>query len=209
MSTLLQKHVATIRKTAAASKKTMTATVLACSLALSGCSTSVDEYKDAGPNFELDQYFNGEVVAWGMVQDYSDKVVRRFCVEMTGTWQDKDDQGNINGVLDEMFYYADGEVDQRIWSLTKTPAGKYTGTAADVDGIASGSASGFGFQWQYTLNLALDGTDYQFFLDDWMYQLDDYRMMNRSYMKKFGVTVAEITIFFDKQQPLRSCEKPT
>jgi hypothetical protein len=35
--------------------------------------------------------------------------------------------------------------------------------------------------------------------------IDDNRMMNRSYMKKLGVTVAEISIFFDKTRPVRKC----
>lgn len=183
-------------------------TFLSTSLLLSGCSTNVEDYEGTSPTFELDRYFNGDVVAWGMVQDYTDKVTRRFCVEMTGTWQ-KAPSGDLVGELDEMFYYADGEVDQRIWQLVKSPSGKYSGTASDVTGQAKGEAIGFGFQWQYTLNLDLDGTSYSFFLDDWMYQLDEYRMMNRTEMKKFGITVAEITIFFDKETPLRTCDKPT
>jgi len=31
-------------------------------------------------------------------------------------------------------------------------------------------------------------------------------VMNRSYMKKLGITVAEISIFFDKTPPLRKCQ---
>ncbi len=178
-------------------------------LASASCSTKVDDYEGTSPKFELDRYFDGDVIAWGMVQDYSDKVTRRFCVEMTVTWQTESDGVTKIGVLDEMFYYADGEVDQRIWTLTKSPNGIYSGTAGDVEGKAKGEAKGFGFQWQYNLNLTIDDTDYQFFLDDWMYQLDDYRMMNRTVMKKFGIAVAEITIFFDKEKPLRSCNKAT
>lgn len=190
------------------SRSTITS-LLASMALLTGCSTNVEEYEGTTPKFELDSYFNGDVVAWGMVQDYTDKVTRRFCVEMTGTWQQGKTPGDRIGELDEMFYYADGEVDQRIWQLVKSPSGQYSGTAADVSGQAKGEAIGFGFQWQYTLNLNLDGSNYSFFLDDWMYQLDEYRMMNRTKMKKFGITVAEITIFFDKQTPLRSCDKPT
>lgn len=179
--------------------------VLATSVTLASCSTNVEEYEGTSPKFELDRYFDGDVVAWGMVQDYTDKVTRRFCVEMTGTWKSNDDNSKT-GVLDEWFYYADGEKDQRIWTLTKSPKGIYSGTANDVEGQANGEAKGFGFQWQYTLNLTIDDTDYQFFLDDWMYQLDEFRMMNKTEMKKFGITVANITIFFDKQKPLRSCQ---
>jgi hypothetical protein len=39
-----------------------------------------------------------------------------------------------------------------------------------------------------------------------MYQIDEYRVFNRTKMKKFGVTVAEITLFFDKELPVKSCQ---
>ncbi|MUH73422.1 DUF3833 domain-containing protein [Psychrosphaera haliotis] len=184
--------------------KTMFA-ALAFSLLLVGCSTQVDDYKETSPKFELDRYFDGKVIAWGMIQDYSDKVTRRFCVEMTGSWQDG--EAGKTGVLDEFFYYDDGEQDRRIWKLNKSADGIYTGSAGDVNGEASGEAIGFAFNWKYNLEVSIDDSEYTFALDDWMYQLDEYRLMNKTAMKKFGVTVAEITIFFDKEQPLRSCKK--
>lgn len=35
--------------------------------------------------------------------------------------------------------------------------------------------------------------------DDWMWRLDDKRVLNRAYMKKFGLDVGEVIIFFEKQ----------
>ena len=165
-----------------------------------GCSTSVDDYAEQSPQFSLEEYFQGDIVAWGMVQDYSDKVVRRFCVEMTGTWQQD------KGLLAETFYFDDGEESYRNWQLTRVKKGVYQGQAEDVTGDAFGHAKGFAFQWQYVLALEVDGTTYQLSLDDWMYQLDEYRLFNKTAMKKFGVTVANITLFFDKQKPLRTCK---
>ncbi|MDO6720442.1 DUF3833 domain-containing protein [Psychrosphaera sp. 1_MG-2023] len=186
--------------------KTLMATMIAGSIALiGGCSTDIGEYKTTAGNFQLETYFNGPVVAWGMIQDYTNKVNRRFCVELEGQWQQVNNQSN--GQLNEWFYFDDGEVSQRIWNLTKTQNNQYSGTANDVVGVASGQTSGFAFQWQYNLSLDIDGSSYEFFLDDWMYQLDEYRVFNRTSMRKFGVEVAEITLFFDKQQPLRSCNK--
>jgi hypothetical protein len=170
---------------------------------LTSCTTKVEDYKSSSPTFLLEDYFSGDLVAWGMVQDYSAKVTRRFCVEMNGSWEST--SKGLTGVLDEQFYYADGEQDRRVWTLTKQPNNRYVGRAGDVDGEASGQVSGFAFQWDYTLNLELEGSAYKFVLDDWMYQLDQYRLMNRTKMKKFGITVAEITIFFDKETPLRDC----
>ena len=160
--------------------------------AVSGCSTSIDDYRDTTPTFSLKSYFDGELTAWGIVQDYSGKLTRRFCVDIIATWQ-----GN-SGQLHESFYFNDGTRQTRIWNVNIAPDKSVTGTAGDVVGQASGQSQGSAFNWQYNLTVPIDGTEYDFAIDDWMYALDDKRMMNRSYMKKFGVTVAEFSIFFDK-----------
>jgi len=168
---------------------------------LSGCSASLEDYENTGPEFDLKSYFSGDVTAWGIVQDYSNEVVRRFCVDIVGTWQDN------KGRLHETFYYNDGEQQIRIWDLEIADDGKVTGGAGDVVGEASGSASGMSFNWQYTLKVPVGDSEYDLFVDDWMFMMDKNRMMNRSYMSKLGVNVAEISIFFDKTQPTRKCEE--
>jgi hypothetical protein len=42
-------------------------------------------------------------------------------------------------------------------------------------------------------------------MDDWMYQIDDYRVMNKTTISKFGIDVAEVTLFFDKETPYQTC----
>jgi hypothetical protein len=172
--------------------------VLATPFVLS-CSSSLDDYDNTTPKFDLASYFDGEVTAWGIVQDYSNKLTRRFCVDIIGTWQ-----GN-SGQLHETFYYNDGEQQIRIWELKIANDGSVTGGAADVIGEASGASQGTAFNWHYTLRVPVDETEYDLFVDDWMFMIDNNRVMNRSYMKKLGVTVAEISIFFDKTAPIRKC----
>lgn len=166
---------------------------------ISSCSTNLDDYQQTNKPFDIKHYFDGQVVAWGMVQDYTNKVSRRFCVEIEGTWQ-----GN-EGVLAEKFYFNDGEISYRNWQLSKQVDGSYQGTAEDVIGIAIGKHQGFAFQFQYELSLVVDDDTYQVAMDDWMYQLDEYRVMNKTSMSKFGVKVAEITLFFDKQTKIQTC----
>jgi len=167
---------------------------------LASCTTTIEEYEKNTKAFDIKTYFNGNVVAWGMVQDYSAKVSRRFCVEINGSWQ-----GN-NGLLAEKFYFDDGEISYRNWQLSKLNNGSYQGTAEDVKGIAIGTHQGFAFQFQYELLLTIDNSTYEVAMDDWMYQLDDYRVFNKTAMSKLGVTVAEITLFFDKEFPNKTCD---
>lgn len=183
--------------------------IVLSSIILTSCSlltvkTKIEDYQQGEAIFTLESYFSGPVIAWGMIQDYTNKVNRRFCVELNGTWQRH--EGQLIGELDEWFYFDDGEVSQRIWRLKKVANDKYVGGANDVVGEAKGKIAGFALQWQYELLVEIDDTTYQFVLDDWMYQIDEFRVFNRTAMKKFGIEVAEITLFFDKQTPLRQCQ---
>tara|TARA_R110000868_G_scaffold59891_2_gene183623 strand:- start:3285 stop:3848 length:564 start_codon:yes stop_codon:yes gene_type:complete len=174
--------------------------VMLISSLLLACSSSLEDYQNTTPTFDLPAYFSSDVTAWGIVQDYSKQLSRRFCVDIVATWQGQ------QGQLHETFYYEDGEQQIRIWALTKEQDGSISGSAGDVIGQASGRENGTAFNWQYTLRVPVGDTTYDLFVDDWMFRLDENRVMNRSYMKKFGITVAEISIFFDKTAPLRKCQ---
>ena len=166
---------------------------------LVSCSTGINDYQSTSPKFDLQAYFTGKITARGMLQDYSNKVTRRFCVDIHGSWQ-----GN-RGLLKEIFYFDDGEISHRNWHITKMKNGHYSGRADDVVGTAMGSEKGFAFHWNYVLSVPVNGSNYHISMDDWMYRLDEYRLFNKTTMKKFGISVGEVTLFFDKAQPLRNC----
>jgi len=172
---------------------------LLISLFFSGCSVELSDYENTTPTFDIKEYFNGDMIAWGIVQDYSNKVNRHFCVELNGTWRDN------KGILAEKFYFSDGEISYRNWQLIKDQDGSYRGEAEDVIGTAIGQHQGFAFQFQYELALKIDQETYQVTMDDWMFQLDQYRVMNKTSISKFGVNVANVTIFFDKLNQGTTC----
>ncbi|TMO95500.1 DUF3833 family protein, partial [Pseudoalteromonas ruthenica] len=88
---------------------------------------------------------------YGIVQDYSGVVTRRVRVDMQASWQ-----GN-KGVIDEQFYYQDGEHDTRVWRIELGVNGTLTGTANDVVGTAQGRTRGRACNWMYTLEIRYDG----------------------------------------------------
>ena len=45
---------------------------------LNSCSSSIDDYVDSAPDFQLFEFFEGKTKAWGMVQDFSGHQIRRF-----------------------------------------------------------------------------------------------------------------------------------
>ncbi|HQT30732.1 MAG TPA: DUF3833 domain-containing protein [Thiobacillus sp.] len=167
--------------------------VLCTVLGLSGCAgVSPEVYRDQTPTLDLATYFNGPLTAWGYFADRSGEVKRRFTVKMTGEWR-----GN-EGVLTEDFVWSDGEKSQRVWRISKLDTHRYVGRANDVKGDALGTAYGNALQWKYTLLLPVDGKTYEVQFDDWMYQMNDTTMLNKSEMRKFGFKLGEIVISFRK-----------
>ena len=163
-------------------------------LGATGCSSvQLADYAGEQPRFDMQQYFNGPVVAHGIVQDRSGKVIRRMRVDMQCSWQ------GDTGTLDETFTYADGKKERRVWTITKDND-RYRGTAADVVGEAVGAASGNALHWQYVLALPVGDTVYNVHFNDWMWQLDDTIMMNRAVFSKFGFRLGEVFITFIKQE---------
>lgn len=164
-------------------------------LMISGCArNNLDLYAGTTPQADIREYFNGPIKAWGIVQDWRGRVVRRFDIHMVGQWN------GDTGTLTENFDYYDGEKQQRVWTITKLPDGTYHGTASDIIDKATGKAVGSAVRWDYVMDLPVDDTTYRIRFDDWMWAMNDGVLINRSYLKKFGITVSELTIFMQKQK---------
>lgn len=162
---------------------------------LSACSggPSLNYYKGSQPPLELKDYFTGPIKAWGLVQDRKGHVTRRFDVTMVGTWE------GDTGTLEEHFDYYDGKNQKRTWTIKKIADKKYEGTAGDIIGKADGSVEGGAMRWAYQMDLDVGDNTYRITFDDWMFLMNDGVLINRSYLKKFGITVAELTLFMQKQ----------
>lgn len=163
-------------------------------LLFSGCAAQrIETYRDESPVLDLREYFDGQVEAWGMFQDRSGRVVKRFTVTIEANWA-----GNV-GTLKEDFVYSDGTTQRRVWTITRVDDHTYSGYAEDVIGEASGRAWGNALRWRYVLALDVDGKTYHVNFDDWMYLVDDQILLNRSEMRKFGVRLGEVTLAFRKK----------
>lgn len=162
---------------------------------LNGCSSlTLDTYSDMGPAMNPKEYFNGPIKAWGIIQNWRGQVVSRFDVDMVGSWE-----GNIGTLKEDFVYYDEDKKQQRTWTITKTDGDTYEGTAGDILGKAKGKVSGNAMNWAYQMDLPVDGSTYRITFDDWMWRMNDGVLINRSYLKKFGFTVAELTLFMQKQ----------
>lgn len=171
--------------------------LLALSLPLlmqvAGCSAEIADYRQQQPTLDIFQYFQGETQAWGMIQDRSGKQLRRFHVDING------DVVGDTLTLNERFVYDDGEKQQRVWHIRKVSADRYEGTAGDIEGVAKGQAAGNAFNWHYSMNVKASGRTWLLNLDDWMYMQDANHLFNKTEMKKFGLTVGTVTLFFSRK----------
>lgn len=163
-------------------------------LGLAGCAgVPVERYRAEQPVLDLARYFNGTIDGWGMFQDRSGQVIKRFTVVIEATWQ-----GNV-GTLDEHFTWADGTTSRRVWTITADGEGRYRGRADDVIGEASGEAAGNALHWRYVLALPVGEKVYHVDFDDWMFLIDERVMLNRSAMKKWGFHLGEVTLSFTRR----------
>ncbi len=152
----------------------------------------IDYYQNTTPKADLKAYFNGPIKAWGIIQDWRGRVVSRFDVNMVGSWE------GDTGTLEEDFTYYNGGTQKRVWTIKKLTDGSYVGEAEDIIDQAKGSNMGSALFWNYSMDIPVEGRTYRLKFDDWMWQMNDGVLINRSYLKKFGFTVAELTLFMKK-----------
>lgn len=175
-------------------KKLLCTTVATVAFLFSGCSSlTTEEYADRTPKLDIRQYLNGPLEAWGIIYDMSGKADTQFHVTMNGSWE-----GN-KGKLEEHFIFNNGRKDERVWTIEFTDEHHFTASAHDVIGEAKGSQHGNAVNMRYVLNAKREsGSTIELSMDDWLYLMDDKTLINRTKMRKFGLTVGELVITFRK-----------
>ena len=151
-----------------------------------------EDFKNTEPVMRIESYFDGNVKAWGILQDRKGKVTRQFKANMFGKFED-----NIL-TLDEEFFWKDGEKQKRIWKIKKIDEHNYIGTAPDVVGEAKGFSYGSAFKFEYDLLIPIKGKNIKIRFDDWIFKQDEEVAINRATLTKFGFKVGELTVVFQK-----------
>ena len=170
-----------------------------CFVLLSACTgkPSFDDPALSTRKLNLEEFFDGELVAYGQFQDIFGTVRRRFEVQISGDWDGQ------RLLLTEDFQYEDGSTEQRVWTLVKTGADTWRGTAPGVIGAAVGVEDGDRFNWKYTIDLPIPSADgpaetLRVSFDDWMWLTADNRLFNRAYMQRAGIDIGDVSISFEK-----------
>ena len=160
---------------------------------ISACSSpNINDYSNTEPNFNVIDFFSGELEAKGVVMDRNGLVTRRFSVKMLGNVKDN------QLTLEEWFVFDDGEKTKRTWIINKNSDANYSGRAGDIIGIAHGESSGMALRWDYEMDLSVDDSIYRVKFDDWLYRIDEKNVINRSVIKKWGFNVGEVILSIRK-----------
>lgn len=177
-------------------KRLIVLPLVAIFIVLASCSgrPSLEDPALSDRDLNLEEFFAGDVIAYGQFQDVFGNVRRRFTVDIAGTWD-----GETLRLVED-FVYEDQSTEQRVWTLRKTGRDTWEGTAPGVVGVARGEERGDVFNWTYTIDLPVaDGETMRVSFDDWMWLLSEDRLLNKAYMSRFGVPLGEVTISFERK----------
>lgn len=157
---------------------------------LMGCaSTSVERYEDQQPQFDPVTFFNGDLVAEGVVFNRGGQKTRSFVATIDAYWDDE------YGYLDEVFLFSDGEVQYRLWEFERIGDRRWEGRAGDVVGPASFDYSGNAIAMDYRLRVALaNGRNITLNMEDWLYQVSEDVLIAHTTMRWFGFRVGHISL---------------
>lgn len=163
---------------------------------LTACSqVTVTDYRDARPLLDIEQFFTGDLTAHGVVKDRGGKVIRTFNADIAASWTEG------VGTLVEDFVFDDGEIQQRIWTLTPDGNGHYIGTAGDVVGEGLVQQAGNSLFLDYVLRLSYRGSEVDVRVDDRMYLVSPDILINESSLSKFGLRVGDLLLVIAKTTP--------
>ncbi len=169
--------------------------IIAAALSLlMGCSTiTVEDYASGKPQLVAEEFFNGQLTAYGVVKDRGGKVIRSFTADIKAYWRDG------VGTLEEDFIFDDGEEDRRVWTLTPSGPDQYTGTAGDVVGDGQARFAGNAMFLDYVLRVPYGDGTIDLRIDDRMYLVHPDVLINESRMIKFGLEVGEILLVIKRE----------
>ena len=160
---------------------------------ITGCSNSnMENVVSKNLSFDLLEYFDGETTAWGVIVDRFGNLQRTFKVRLNGNIDNK------QLLLKEYFTYNDGETEYREWIITKTETGTYEGKSKDTIGVAKGKQNGNTMRMVYDTTISIGETDIRVSFDDRFVKADKKVVINRAEILKWGIKIADVTIFFSK-----------
>ncbi len=168
-----------------------TALLLLCT----GCATlKPSAFEDRKPLFEPEKFFSGHTSSTGFIETRRGHPYRRITTQTQGILRD--------GVLyvEQDLTTEGSKPTHRSWQMRRIDAHHLSATANDIIGTARGQLYGNAFHW--SVRHALSNKKNPFArvrMMQWMYlQPDGQTLVIRTFVKKAGITILQISEVFRK-----------
>lgn len=148
---------------------------------------NISDFADTAPTYRPENFLNGRLEGWGILERLTGGLQQRFTVQATGVWRPGD------GALDftETWRFDDGHVDTLNWRILPTGDGGYVGEEDRLEGQAEGESAGCAFHWRYTREVPQkDGSKTKLNFKDWFFRIDERVTMVKGTAGRLGVPFA-------------------
>lgn len=160
--------------------------ILARSFLFSFRAQAPEHYAATTPAFSITEHLTGPIQSEGVIFGPNGRMTNSFVAQM---------EGRLEGdqlVLSEDFTYSNGSTQAREWTITMEEDGRFTATADDIIGAATGRVAGAALNLRYRIVLPEAAGGHTLDVNDWLYLTADGVLMNRSEFRKFGIKVGEL-----------------
>jgi hypothetical protein len=155
----------------------------------------IEDFEGKGPVFTPEEFFDGELVGWGVMESPLGSLQKRYTVKAAGRW----DRGTGVISFTETWTFDDGHVDTLNWQIRPLGDGKYTGSEPLLDGEAEGDQAGFAYHWRYTRETPQpDGKTVKLNFDDWFWRIDDAVVIVKGTAGRLGLPFATAHVTYQK-----------
>lgn len=156
---------------------------------------SINDFKDTTPIFLPEQFFDGELEGWAVMENPIGGLQRRATIKAAGKY----DLVSRTAHFNETYTFDDGHVDTLRWVISKVEDGKYSGREPTVEDVAQGEQAGCAFHWSYTRDTPQKGggsTKLNF--DDWFYLIESNACIVRGTIGRLGLPFATAHVTYRK-----------
>jgi hypothetical protein len=156
---------------------------------------SIDDFNGTRPEFLPEEFFNGQLEGWGVLESIVGGLQKRSTIRAEGKW----DEPTQTVHFTETYQFDDGHEDTLRWSIRKNAPGRYSGSEPRLEGEAQGEQAGCAFNWQYTRDTPqAGGTSSKLNFDDWFYRIDDRTCIVRGSAGRAGLPFATAHVTYRK-----------
>lgn len=148
---------------------------------------SIKDFEDTVPVFLPEQFFNGRLEGWAVLESLVGGLQKRATIQAEGRW----DAAAQTVSFSETYRFDDGYRDTLKWTIRKLGPGRYSGAEPRVDDAAEGDQAGCAFNWRYTRDTPQpDGSSTKLNFDDWFYLIEPNACIVRGSAGRLGLPFA-------------------